>query len=82
MTMTLEPSGSDTLDRLGAMQGERVRVTFPLGQTQAGVVGVWSTRDGRNYPTFDGVLMGGEFSPVVRIERMGDNRRYETVWSK
>jgi hypothetical protein len=81
-TITLQPSGCDTIDRIAAMQGDRIRVTYPNGYTRVGVVGVWSTRDGRQYGTLDGALMGGEFSPVVRIERMGANRRYEAVWAR
>lgn len=81
-TITLEPSGCETLDRIWAMQGDRIRTTWPNGHTRVGVVGSWTFYDGRSVGTFDDTIATGEFSSVVRIERMGENGRYAEVWAR
>jgi hypothetical protein len=77
---TLTLSGDPVMDRIASMRGDRVRVTWPNRCTRVGLVGTWSTRDGRTFGTFDGNIIGGEFKPATRIERMGVNGRYSTVW--
>jgi hypothetical protein len=78
------------IDRLVELSGERVRVTWRNGCTQAGDVGVRLTtsrglRPGfeqHHYVTHRGSLVGGEFLDAVKIERMKDNGRYELVWEQ
>lgn len=81
-TITLEASGCDTLDRIWAMQGDRIRLTWPNRHQRVGVVGAWKFSDGRAVGTLDGTILTGEASSVVRIERMGENGRYEEVWAR
>lgn len=63
------------------MHGERVRLTYRHNDAvqQTGVI---RTKD---YGHCIDVMLGGhggqQYEQVTRIERMAENRRYETVWS-
>lgn len=69
--------------------GARLRLTWPNGFQRSGDVGHWVGRSHGLKPgcrpaeceTFGGTMAGGELNTAVRVECMGGNGRYETVWS-
>ncbi len=63
---------------LSALDGSRVRVTWPNGARKSGLVSIRPIGP-RLYPFHDGYLVGGEYDGAVKIEQMGSNGRYEAV---
>ena len=63
---------------LSALDGRRVRVTWPNGARKSGLVSIRPIGI-RLYPFHDGNLVGGEYDGAVKIEQMGPNGRYKVV---
>lgn len=63
------------IDRVKALEGSRVRVTWPNGFQKSGPV-----RTTPFYAVLGDGMVGGEYCDAIRIEQMGEGGRYAVVW--